>query len=192
MDEQVTERGPSSQDRARRTARKDSTRSSASLRALLRRAGPAGLLVLALGLAAAALLIVAEGSTVQSVETELASCEDLAPLDNRGDCVKSGGEKHGGALYLIGIVAGFAAFAAGVMHVRVAAYALLVLGLVALGIGLIGDLPDVGDRGSLGAAYEQGDGEVKAGIGLTLELIGGALCVAAGMAGLRATRYQRP
>ncbi len=73
---------------------------------------------------------------------------------------------------------------------RPAAWALVVLGLIALGIAVIGDLPDLHDVGSFTARFE--DASASGGPGVVFELLGAAGLIAAGAAWLWLGRdYQR-
>jgi hypothetical protein len=89
----------------------------------------------------------------------------------------SGWDRHGPALL---IVAAFgAAMVAGALRgARPAAIALAVLGLVALGIAVIGDVPDLNQTGFIGEVYE--DAAAGPSAGFYLETLGGALLLAAG------------
>jgi hypothetical protein len=89
----------------------------------------------------------------------------------------SGWDRHGPALL---IVAAFgAAMVAGALRgARPAAIALAVLGLVALGIAVIGDVPDLNETGFIGEVYE--DAAAGPSAGFYLETLGGALLLAGG------------
>ena len=186
MDEQVT--GPSpSQGRARRTSRKDSTRSSASLGALLRHAGLYGVLVFVVAVAGAVTLIVAEQSVIYEVDPARLACEDqVVNPEQRDQCVTKGYEQHSHALNLLGVIAILLAFGAGLARVRIAAMALIVIGAVVLAIALLGDLPDTDKTGQLAVYFDEA--ETNPGPGLTLEIVGGVLLVAAGVLGLARQR----
>ena len=138
------------------------------------------LLVTALGLAAGLLMIVAEFSTVATVDVASGSCEvinDSSP-EIADRCSLSGFERHGGALILLGLVAVAMAFGAGVGASRPAAAALIAIGVLVLALGLFLDLPETDETGAIGRNFEGAEG--SAGAGLYLELIGGALALAAG------------
>jgi len=89
----------------------------------------------------------------------------------------SGWDRHGPALL---IVAAFsAAMVAGALRgARPAAIALAVLGLVALGIAVVGDVPDLNETGFIGEVYE--DAAAGPSAGFYLETLGGALLLAGG------------
>jgi LPXTG-motif cell wall-anchored protein len=157
-----------------------------------RRAGVVGVLVLLLGVAGGTTLIVADASTVKNIETPAgAACEDTADPRDADDCIKTGAEEHGNALILLGVLAVLLAAAAGLVRSRPAAAALMAIGAVAAGIGLVADLPDIGDEGSLGFAYESANSKVEAGLGLYLEFAGAGLCVVAGALGVALPRRRR-
>jgi hypothetical protein len=151
--------------------------------------GPFGV-VLALALVAALLLVVAEFSTIASVGVEGESCEvinDTRPeLADR--CSLSGWERHGGALILLGLVAG----GAGLLVRRTpgaalaAGAALVAVGVVALGLALIGDLPVTNDTGAIGLDFA--GASASAGLGFYLELTGGVLALLAGALALVTAR----
>jgi hypothetical protein len=145
--------------------------------------------ILALALVAGLLLVVAEFSTVASVEVEGESCQVL--YDTRPEladrCSLSGFERHGGALALLGLVAAGAGFYSRRPGATAAAGAvLLAVGAVTLGLALIGDLPVTNDTGAIGLDFDGATG--SAGLGFYLELTGGALALLAGALALTSTR----
>jgi hypothetical protein len=89
----------------------------------------------------------------------------------------SGWDRHGPALV---IVAAFAAamVAEALRGARPAMIALAVLGLVALGIAVIGDVPDLNETGFIGEVYE--DAAAGPSAGFYLETLGGVLLLASG------------
>jgi hypothetical protein len=155
----------------------------------IRRTGLVGVLVLLLGVAGGVVLIVAELSTLYEIEVITASCEDFATPDVRDECVTKGSEQHSSALILLGLVAVLMALAAGLVRSRPAAFALLTIGVVVLGIAVLGDLPDVDETGQIGVTFEEA--EAVSGLGLVLEFVGAALCVAAGVLGVALPRRRR-
>jgi hypothetical protein len=155
----------------------------------VRRAGLAGVLVLLLGAAGGVVLFVAELSTLYEIEVQEASCEDFATPDDRDECLTKGVEQHSGALIVLGLLALPMALAAGAARSRPAAFALLAIGAVVLGIALLGDLPDVDETGQIGITFEEAKAEYRTG--LVLEFVGAALCLAAGALGLLAGRRTR-
>ena len=168
-----------------------STRLRDFLRAAVERlgaAGPLGVLVLLLGAGGAILLIVTEFSTVVEVEALTASCEYLGSGDPEvaDDCVKTGGEQHAYALLLLGLVGLLMAWGAGVGRSRPAAAALGAIGVVALVIALVGDVPELDETGAVGERFTEA--EAGPGRGLWTELTGGALAVVAGILALRMRR----
>jgi hypothetical protein len=89
----------------------------------------------------------------------------------------SGWDRHGPALLIVAAFA--AAMVAGALRgARPAAIALAVLGLVALGIAVIGDVPDLNETGFIGEVYE--DAAAGPSAGFYLETLGGALLLAGG------------
>jgi hypothetical protein len=135
--------------------------------------------VLVLGLAGGVAMVIAEFLPVWSVDVVTASCEDLADPDLADTCVRSGYEEHAFALLVIGAFTLVMAWGAGIGGSRPAGIALAVLGGVVLAIALIGDAPDVDRTGSIGLRFDQAT--ASAGAGFYLEIVGGALALAAGL-----------
>jgi peptidoglycan/LPS O-acetylase OafA/YrhL len=157
-------------------------------------AGPAAWIVLALGLGAAVLMVMTEFSTIQSVRIGDSTC-GAAEQQLRNICHTSGGEQHSWSLLVLGVFTALLSFGAAVGRSRPAAVAMLVVGLIVLGIALIGDRPTLGDKRGLDVYYGEAGTRGVAGGGYTLELIGGALAVAAGALGfarLRARPEREP
>lgn len=138
---------------------------------------------MAAGLIAAVLMVATEFATLRSVQVLTASCSDLADPELRSSCVTKGGDEHSYALVLLGIVAAAMAWGAFAGGSRPAAFALAGIGLAVLLIALGTDLPDAGKTGVLGERFEEA--EAKAGAGLWMEIVGGALAFAAGVVGTR-------
>jgi hypothetical protein len=132
------------------------------------------------GLAAAALLVASEFSTVASVDVASGSCEvinDANPgLADR--CELSGFERNGGGFLLIALLAGVMAWGAGVGRSRPAATALAGVGVAVLAWALLVDLPVTDETGALGQNFE--GATAAAGAGLALEIAAGVLALAAG------------
>ena len=156
----------------------------AEFRAAMRAADRLSLVVAIAGALAALLLVIAEFSTIASVDIANGSCDVIASSTDRDRCALSGFERHGGALVLLGILIVVMAWGAGVGRSRPAALALVAAGAVAVGIGLLVDLPETDATGAIGASFE--DAEGQAGPGLYLEILAGLL--AAGAGALRLTR----
>jgi hypothetical protein len=153
----------------------------------VRRAGLfSGALLLA-GIAAGVLLVVTEFSKIAYVTTITASCSDFADPHLRDTCLTVGHESHHWAIGLLGIFVILMAFGAAVGRSRPAAMALLVAGLISLGITLLHDLPLTAKKGEVGIAFAEG--KAHKGTGFWLELVGGALGLGAG--GVMLTRLQR-
>jgi hypothetical protein len=123
---------------------------------------PRQLALLALPLAGAALLVVAEFSTLYDVRVVTAVPE--------GGSFSAGGH-HGYALAAIAV--GIAVMAVGAVlgGSRPAAVAMLVLALGALAVALVVDLPDTDQTGLVGRTYDAAVAEPRAG--LYLEIAGG-------------------
>jgi hypothetical protein len=134
--------------------------------------------VLALGVAAAVLMVVAEVTSLYSIEVDTASCSDLADVDLADACDTTGGEQHSFALVPVAILTAVMAVGAGLGGSRPAGWALLGAGVVVLLITLVGDLPDTTETGEVGSNFTSA--EAVKGIGFWLELLAGGLAVVAG------------
>ena len=159
---------------------------AARARHAVRSAGPVSLLILIVGLAGGVLLVIAEFSTIVTVDVlTTGTCEEIADPEVRDACDVSGLEQHGGALILLGLAAIAMAIGAGHGASRPAAFALIGIAAVVIAIAVLRDLPQANETGLVGLRYE----EAKAGVdtGLYLEFIGAGLCAAAG-----ALRLLRP
>lgn len=185
MDNGVADRAPARGEEIAPEAVSDGSRGSGlrprEFRAAIGRTAPRLLAVTVIALAAAVLMVVAEFSTVASVElTGLdESCEtQLVDPDQRDRCSLNGFDRHGGALILLGLIAAAMALGAGIGRSRPAAAALIVIGLVVLGITLLRDLPQTDETGAIGASFE--GAKASAGNGFYLQLIAGLLALAAG------------
>lgn len=139
--------------------------------------------VLALGMAAAITMLIADFSPVYSVSLSASSCEAAVPTPElQADCDPSAGDRHSHAMLLLAVTAAVMAFGAGPGRSLPASIALLAIGAAALAIALISDLPIVDDPGVLQGSYE--DASAGPSSGFYLELLGGALAVGAGILGL--------
>jgi hypothetical protein len=135
-------------------------------------------LVLALG--AGVLMVATEFLEVFAVSLDGAtSCEALASPDVAEFCSTTGGERHSYALVLLGLFTFVMAWGATVGRSRPAGAALLVVGLVVVGIALLGDLPEAYSEGIIGPRYD--DARSSPGLGFWTELVGGVLAAAAGV-----------
>jgi hypothetical protein len=101
----------------------------------------------------------------------------------------SGWDRHGPALLIIALFA--IAMAAGALRgARPAMIALVVLGLAALLIAVVGDVPDLNETGFIGEVYEDAAAGPKAGF--YLETLGAVLLLAGGGLMLVAPAAERP
>ena len=145
-------------------------------------------MLLAVGVGAGVMAIVAEFSTISYVTVVTATCEDLADPRLADRCQLDGSERHSWAFALLGGFAILMAWGAAVGRSRPAAAALVVTGLVLLGLGFARDLPEASKTGLIGEAYEA---TAHKGAGLWLELGAGVLMVGSG-AGSLALLRRRP
>jgi hypothetical protein len=145
--------------------------------------------LLAVGVAAGALAIVAEFSTVSYVTVVTATCEDLADPRLTDRCRLEGNERHSWAFALLGGFAILMAWGATVGRSRPAAAALVIVGGVLLALGFARDLPESSKTGLIGEAYEA---TAHRGAGLWLELVSGVLMVVVGGLALLLLRRSPP
>ena len=132
-------------------------------------------------LAAAVLMLLTEVTTVISIDVAAGSCDsinDTSP-ELADDCEQTGFERSSVALLLLGLLTLAMGFGAAFGKSRPAAIALVVIGVVVLGITLLVDLPASDDTGVIGRRYAAA--EATAGTGLWLELVAGVLAVVAGL-----------
>jgi hypothetical protein len=132
-------------------------------------------------LAAAILMLLTEVTTVISVDVAVGSCDsiyDTSP-DLADDCQQKGIERSSVALLLLGLLTLAMGAGAAFGRSRPAALALVVIGVVVLGITLGVDLPASDDTGLIGRRYAAA--KATAGTGLWLELAAGVLAVVAGV-----------
>jgi hypothetical protein len=142
--------------------------------------------VLIVAILGAILMIASEFATLRSVKVLTASCDDLADPSLRGACVTHGYEEHSYALVLLGVVALVMAWGAAIGRSRPAAIALMAIGAAVVVIALVTDVPDIHKTGVLGDRFEQAS--AKAGPGLWMEILGGAMVFAAGAMATAARR----
>ncbi len=186
MENGVTERAPARREEIAPDAASDGSRGSGlrlgEFRTAIGRTPPSLLAVSALGAAAAVLMIVAEFSTIASVDVtrgpETSCVAQLADPEQADRCELSGLERHGGALILVGLVALAMAVGAGIGQSRPAGLALVVIAIVVLGLTLLLDLPETDETGTIGSNFE--GAQASAGTGFYLELAAGLLALAAG------------
>ena len=124
---------------------------------------------------------------VASVDVASGSCEVIndANPELADRCALSGFERHGGAFLLLALLVLAMALGAGAGRSRPAAFALIAIGALVLGLSLVLDLPEAHQTGAIGRDFE--GARAQAGPGLFTELAAGVLAVAAG-----ATRLLRP
>ena len=128
-------------------------------------------LAAALALTAIVLLTVAEFQTV--FEVTVGSLQVVKRS-------ATGAENHGYALLMIAICAGGLTLVA-LRGGRAPALCIVVLGAAALVVALAIDLPDTRGTGRLPESLAYESAQARAGVGLALELVGGALLVVAGV-----------
>jgi hypothetical protein len=131
-------------------------------------------------LAAGALMLLTEISTVISVDVASGSCHviyDSSP-ERADDCSQVGFERHSVALLLLGLLTFVMGSGAAFGRSRPAAVALIGIGVVVLALTLLRDLPASDDTGLIGREYAEAT--ASTGPGLWFELLGGALAAAAG------------
>jgi hypothetical protein len=140
------------------------------------RSGRLGLALLLAGLAGAALLVVAEFTPLLTVHTS-ASHAAYRTVNT--------GSNHSYALIPIGLLAVFLSYSAWQSQSRLALTAMGVLGVVALLIALLGDLPDAQASGLVGSAATRfTTASSTPSVGLYLETLGAVVLVISAGAGL--------
>jgi len=130
--------------------------------------------------AAGILMLLAEFTTVISIDVAAGSCNSIYDTnpDLADDCSQTGIERSSVALSLLAVVTFVMGVGAGFGRSRPAALALIAIGVVVLGITLLVDLPASDDTGLIGRRYAAA--EASAGPGLWFELAAGVLAVSAG------------
>jgi peptidoglycan/LPS O-acetylase OafA/YrhL len=141
-------------------------------------AGPLAWVVLALGLAAAVLMVATEFSTIQSVRIGDSTC-GAAEERLRDVCDTGGGEQHNWSLLVLGLFAALLTVGAALGRSRPAALALGLVGLIVLFVALVLDRPTLDDKRGLEVYFGERGTDPQTGGGYTLELIAGALAVVA-------------
>jgi hypothetical protein len=128
-----------------------------------------------------ALMLLTEVTTVISVDLKNTSCEVIYDSSPKlaDQCNQVGFERHSVALSLLALLTFVMGSGAAFGRSRPAAVALIVIGAVVLVLALAIDLPDSHDTGVIGRDYAEAS--ARAGVGLWLEVIGGALAVLAGL-----------
>ena len=126
-------------------------------------------------------MLLAEVTTVISVDLKNTSCDviyDSSPsiADN---CSQIGFERHSVALLLLGLLTFAMGSGAAFGRSRPAAFALVFIGVVVLGLALAIDLPASDDTGVIGRDYAQA--HASTGTGFWFEVVGGAFAVLAGV-----------
>jgi hypothetical protein len=175
----------SARERASRAARNASSGIRRRLGDFLRsdaieliREGGLAWAIAAVGFAAGVLLFLSEFMAVRYVQTNTASCDELARADLRDSCLVIGHESHAWSIALLGVFVIVMTYGVVAGASRPAAVALLVAGVVGLGITLIHDLPQTGRTGGVGADYALA--KAHRGTGFWLEGIGSILAIACG------------
>jgi hypothetical protein len=150
-------------------------------------AGPLAWAVLALGLAAAILMVATEFSTIHSVRLGSSTC-GAADVADQDKCLTSGGEQHGYSLIALGLLTVLMTVGAVAGRSRPAAIALGVIGVVVLAIALLLDLPTLDSTRGFETRYN--DVSPQTGGAFTLELIAGSLAVLAAALALARERLR--
>jgi hypothetical protein len=142
---------------------------------------PVAIAVAVAACAAAVLMLLTEVTTVISIDVAVGSCDSIYDTNPKlaDDCQQTGVERSSVALLLLGLLTLAMGVGAAFGKSRPAAVALVVIGVVVLGITLLVDLPASDETGLIGRRYAAA--EATAGPGLWLELVGGALALGAGL-----------
>jgi hypothetical protein len=143
--------------------------------------------ILAVGIAAAILLVLAEVTTLYEIDVITATCSDLADPDQADDCDVLGGQNHSYALLPVAVLIVVMAVGAGLGGSRPAGFALIGAAILVLAVALAIDLPNTDETGQIGTTHEEA--RAVKGPALWLELAGAAL---AGVAGALRLADRRP
>jgi hypothetical protein len=135
-------------------------------------------------------MIVSDFLTLYHVDVVTARCSDLADPSLADACRTTGGEHHGYALLILGVLVLLMTWGAAVGESRPAGLALLVLGAAGLAIALGVDLPDVHKTGVIGQRFAEA--QANPGIGFYLEFVGAGLAILAGVIRLVRRSSARP
>jgi hypothetical protein len=148
---------------------------------LLTGVSPLAIAVAVAACAAGILMLLTEVTTVISIDVAVGSCDSIYDTNPElaDDCEQKGFERSSVALLLLGLLTLVMGSGAAFGRSRPAAVALVVIGVVVLGLTLLVDLPASDETGLIGRRYAAA--EATAGPGLWLELVGGALAVVAGL-----------
>ena len=184
MDMNRTQSPPVTERSGRRKAvPRAAQNASRGISALFGDSSPVRALILGAGGVGGVLLILSDFLTLYHVDVVTARCSDLADPSLADACQTSGGEHHGYALLILGVLVLLMTWGAAMGGSRPAGVAPLVLGAAALGIALGVDLPDIHKTGVVGQRFAEA--EANPGAGFWLELVGAALVLVAGGAALR-------
>jgi hypothetical protein len=142
---------------------------------------PVAIAVAVAACAAGILMLLTEVTTVISIDVAAGSCDSIYDTSPAlaDDCEQKGLERSSVALLLLGLLTLAMGSGAAFGRSRPAAVALIVIGVVVLGITLLVDLPASDDTGLIGRRYAAAEAAI--GPGLWLELVGGGLAVLAGL-----------
>jgi hypothetical protein len=102
---------------------------------------------------------------------------------------QTGADRHSYALLLLAVLALVMTYGAAANRSRPAMVALVVLGLIAVGIALIGDAPHLHDVGVYGLRFDEA--AASAQVGFYTETLGAVLLVVAGVMLLSLTSHTR-
>ncbi len=112
-------------------------------------------------------MIVSDFLTLYHVDVGGSGCAQLADPGLADACSTTGGEHHGYALLILGVLVLLMTWGAAVGESRPAGLALLVLGAAGLAIALGVDLPDVNKTGVIGQRFAEA--QANPGLGFYLE-----------------------
>jgi glycerol uptake facilitator-like aquaporin len=142
---------------------------------------PYAIAVATAAVVAGALMLLAEVTTVISVDLKTTSCEGIYDTNPSlaDSCNQVGFERHSVALLLLALLTFAMGSGAAFGRSRPAAVALIAIGVVVLGLALALDLPASDDTGVIGQDYDQAYATV--GLGFWFEVLGGVAAVLAGL-----------
>jgi hypothetical protein len=133
-------------------------------------------------------MIASDFLTLFHVDVVTAKCSDLADPRLVDACRTTGGEHHGYALAILGVLVLLMTWGAAMGASRPAGFALVILGVAGLAIWFGVDRPDVHHTGVIGQRFAEA--KSNPGLGYWFELVGSALAIVAGA--LRISRRAGP
>lgn len=147
----------------------------------IRASGARGWAILLFGFASSVLLFLTELTRLSYRTIGIGACDSR--VQNPGVCVTDGGDAHHHVFWILAATVLVFSFGAAVGGSRPAGAAVAACGVAVLVVAVAIDLPKLDDLRGLDATYTQV--AAHTGSAFWMELVGGALAVAAGVLGMR-------